>query len=86
MGVYLEGALQGSPPPRKAQLQYILQQLNQPLSQQQEGEEPDDSGDEIQEDDEDDEVTKIFGRVLCEFCTNNKSVKLFSIVHNNYLK
>ena len=54
MGEFLEEALQRSPTQRKAQLQYIVQQLNQPLSQ--EGEEPDDSGDEGQEDDEDDEV------------------------------
>ena len=56
---YLEEALQRSPAQRKAQLQYIVQQLNQPLRQG--AEEPDDSGDEGQEDDEDDEVcSKIY--------------------------
>lgn len=48
MGVLLEGALQHSPPQRKTQLQYILQQLNQET-----GEELQESQD---EDDEDDEV------------------------------
>lgn len=51
MGDLLEDALQHSPPQRKTQLQYILQQLNQENNQ-----EIQDSEDEGQEDDEDDEV------------------------------